>query len=158
MLTSAPTNAARVLLWLLAMLVAIQSSIASACWCNLSLTGNSQESSSAKVKHDEVAESHSCKCCHQSNSPAIPQESDTTPSNRKPCGCPEGCVCQSDPMPQRSQEASQLRSIETLVTRIAPPQSLKLTVSAEGIRASSMRLISLPTTLQRCSELCRFVV
>ena len=158
MSTSAPTTAAKALIWLLAMLLPVQSSLTQACGCDLSVRAFAKQAESSSSGHVEVKNSRKCSCCPRSNKSDLPTKSDSDPAKRKPCGCPEGCICQADPMPQHTQRTVEIRSSECLVARIAPSALLLPKTNIDRVGAALVHTCDLSTTLQRCSQLCRFVV
>ena len=158
MITSAPTIATRALIWLLAMLLPVQSSLSQACGCDLSVRAIAKHVESPKSGIAEVYKGRKCNCCPQTNKSDLPTKPDFDPAKRKPCGCPEGCVCQAEPMPQCTQKSIEMRSNEALIARIAPALFLMPTVSFEGAGSELIHNFHIITTMQRCTQLCRFVV
>lgn len=158
MSTSAPNNVAKALIWLLAMLLPVQSSLTQACGCDLSVRAFAKQAESSSSRHVGVKKSRKCSCCPRSNNSDLLTKSDSDPAKRKPCGCPEGCICQADPMPQHTQRTVEIRSSECLVARIAPSALLLPKTNINRVSATGMHPGDFSTTLQRCSQLCRFVV
>lgn len=154
-------NAAKALLWLLALLVPAQPSLASVCLCGekLQQTSDSQSGSTSRESAASTKKSH-CGCCHKSAAgDQVSTKSAHESENRKPCGCPPGCVCQQEPMPQCPHEAIDLRPCSEKAVARLQLTDLHLLARSEALTASIFpQAILACTTLVRCSQLCRFLV